>query len=185
MSGQKAGSADEDPCCGSPRVTEPQTVTESTPWKGRAGASQIVREFTNCSDHRTIKSQCPRTIDYWKPRMTTWVNQRLPGPSTHQLSEPSSFYKKIILFLYLGLCWAFMVAQAFCPVAASGGAGGKGSSPATVQGSPAAVASLAVEHVLWALGPQRLWGVGSVVAAPALSSTGSVLVAHGLSGSMA
>lgn len=111
--------------------------------------------------------------------MTTLGNQRLPGPSTHQLSEPSSFYKNIILFIYLGLCWVFMVAQAFCLVAASGGVGREGSSPATVQGSPVAVASLAMEHVLWARGPQRLWDVGSEVAAPALSSTGSALLAHG------
>ena len=46
MSRQKAGSADGDPCCGSPKVTEAQNrVTELMPWKGRARASQMVQEL--------------------------------------------------------------------------------------------------------------------------------------------
>lgn len=69
----------------------------------------------------------------------------------------------------------------FLSSVASSGVGGEGSSPAAVQGFPVAGASLTAERVLWALGPQRLWEAGSVIAAPALESAGSVIVAHGLS----
>ena len=48
-----------------------------------------------------------------------------------------------------------------------------------------AVASLVVEQRLQACGLQQLWHVGSVVVACNLQSTGSVVVAHGLSCSTA
>ena len=71
-------------------------------------------------------------------------NDHLGEPETSRTFNPSVvrtqlfLLKKMILFMHLGLCWVFVVAQASCLVVASGGAGGEGSSLATVQGFPVA-----------------------------------------------
>ena len=72
-------------------------------------------------------------------------------------TPPSSFFKKLILFIYFGLCWVFIAAPAFLELQLA--------EPTlwivAVHGFLIAEASLLTEH--------RLWGVGSVVAAGGLS----------------
>ena len=90
----------------------------------------------------------------------------------------SIFLKKCIcLFLaMLGLCCC---AQAFH------GCGEWGLLLVAVPGLLIAVASLVAGHGLWVLGLQQLQHTGSVVAAHRLWSIGSVVLAHGLSCSLA
>ena len=91
------------------------------------------------------------------------------------------FYLFICLFIYLllaalGLCcctWAFS------------SCGERGLLFVAVRGLLIAVASLVAEHRLQVRRPQQLWCVGLVVVAHRLQSTGSVVVAHGLSCSVA
>ena len=77
------------------------------------------------------------------------------------------------LFLaVLGLC---------CCTCAFSSCGERGLLFVAVRGLLIVVASLVVEHGLQARGLRQLWHMGSVVVARRLQSTGSVVVAHGLS----
>ena len=92
------------------------------------------------------------------------------------------FFNKFIYFIYFyfWLCCVLAAARGLSPAMASGGL-----LPVVVHTPLTAAASATVEHRLQAHGPQQLWHMGSVVVARRLQSTGSVVVVHGLSCSVA
>ena len=97
--------------------------------------------------------------------------------------QPSSYSKVIFFFNFIYLFLAALglrrCARAFSSC------GEQGLLFAAVRRLLTAVASLVAEHGLQARGLQQLWHTGSVVVARGLQSTGSVVVVHRLSCSMA
>ena len=94
-------------------------------------------------------------------------------------SQHSIIFNKFFIIIYFWLCWVCCCMWAFCSCDKLG------LLFVVVRGLLIAVASLVVEHGLLVCGQQQLWHAGSGVVACGLQSTGSVVVAHGLSCSAA
>ena len=90
------------------------------------------------------------------------------------LSLPLVSYFGFLFFF--GLCWVFTVAHRFSLVSESGDY-----SVVVVRRLLIVVSCLGAEHGLWGAGASVAVAHGSVFVAPGLWSTGSVVVAHGLS----
>ena len=117
-----------------------------------------------------------------------WASEQLRKKSFLSLKTAFLFYffvcflNLFILFVYFyfWLRWVFVAARGLFS-----SCGEWGLLFVELHGLLIAVASLVAEHRLQAHGLQQLWHMGSVVVARGLQSTGSVVVAHQLSCSVA
>ena len=119
-------------------------------------------------------NECMRLNVHWKSTLL---------PSWTQLVLTSFCH---VLWLCHIFCFLFLAALGLhCCARAFSSCGNWGLLFVAVHGLLIVVASLATEHGLQVHGLQQLWHLDSVVVARGLQSTGSVVVAHGLSCSIA